>query len=68
MGFTHLEIDFRYCSQLSDVSGLGAAIASLSALTHLEINFKSCYQLPEALRNCYDSREGLLKVSTALHC
>ena len=45
-----LLLNFQGSDRLSDVSVLGASIASLSALKHLQIDFDKCVQLPEALR------------------
>ena len=42
-----LQLNFKKCEQLIDISALGGAIAALSSLQHLQINFEECSQLSD---------------------
>jgi len=44
---TQLTLSFRYCKQLSDVSALGTALASLTSLQRLTLSFRECSQLSD---------------------
>jgi len=44
---TQLTLSFKYCKQLSDVSALGTALASLTSLQRLTLSFRECSQLSD---------------------
>jgi len=49
---TQLNLHFDGCSQLSDVSALGTALASLTALQKLDLYFDYCSQLSDVSALC----------------
>ena len=51
-----LHLNFRNCSQLAEVTALGAGLEKLQALTYLNFDFGGCSELSGTLQKRFESK------------